>query len=498
MSTREMIPLSNEGLASLGARLPVPAYDRGALVPSILHVGVGGFHRAHMASYTDELLSKGHGKWCIHGVGLTAADSRMAQTMSAQDGLYTLIARAPTGEGARVVGSIVGYSHHPDGASELCTRAADGPYRIVSMTVTENGYHYTGADRRLDEEHPSIRHDLAEPMNPRSVVGLIFRIAQLRIRSGRTLPTFLSCDNIPHNGSTLRGLVLRFAELVDQETERVLAHQGRFPNCMVDRITPATTDAEREYVTKQWGIKDEWPVVCEEFRQWYIEDDFSDGHPDWDLVGAEFVPDVTPFETMKIRLLNGSHSALAYASYLLGFRRVDQAMQDPDVAVFVREYMAEIEPTVGDVPGVDLSRYCDELVARFSNPAIGDQVLRLTEDGSRKIPNMMLGPIAELLSRGGRVDHAAFALAAWIRFLRGTDETGEPVPIHDPMADHLRTAASRCDHGVRHFIEASGVFPEQFGRNTTLLAEIDSWYALIRDSGTRQALRTLNTGGEDE
>jgi len=226
--------------------------------------------------------------------------------------------------------------------------AAD--YRIISLTVTEKGYHSIGDDRHLDTDHPDVRHDLAHPEAPRTAVGFLFRVAQLRIASGQPLPTFLSCDNVPHNGSTLRGLMLEYGAGVDQETTRVLADTGHFPNSMVDRITPGTTDDDREYVRARWGIEDAWPVVCEDFRQWYIEDSFAAGRPDWDAVGAAFVPDVTPYELMKIRLLNGSHSALAYLSYLLGYRRVDRAMADPDVARFVERYMKEIEPAVGTVP----------------------------------------------------------------------------------------------------------------------------------------------------
>jgi len=260
---------------------------------------------------------------------------------------------------------------------------------------------------------------------------------------------------------------------------------------MVDRITPGTSDEDRAYVRDRWGIVDEWPVVCEDFRQWYLEDDFAAGRPPWDAAGAAFVADVTPFELMKIRLLNGSHSALAYLSYLLGYRRVDHAMADPDILRFVRRYMSEIEPAVGTVPGVNLRDYEATLVERFANPAVADQVLRLCEDGSTKIPNMMLAPIAELASEGRPYAHGAFALAAWIRFLRGTDEEGRPIELNDPNASALTTLANRCDDDVTPFLVGSGVFPERLASSESFRRAVGESWVAIRDRGTRAALREV-------
>jgi len=357
--------------------------------------------------------------------------------------------------------------------------------------VTEKGYHAAGDDRDLDADHPDVAHDLRDPDNPVTAVGFLFRVAQLRLASGGSLPAFLSCDNVPHNGSTLRKLMLQFAGEIDPEVARVLADRGCYPNSMVDRITPATSDDDRAYVRDRWGIVDEWPVVCEDFRQWYLEDDFAAGRPPWDTAGAELVADVTPFELMKIRLLNGSHSALAYLSYLLGYRRVDHAMADPDILRFVRRYMTEIEPAVGAVPGVDLRDYEATLVERFSNPAVADQVLRLCEDGSTKIPNMMLAPIAELVAEGRPCTHGAFALAAWIRFLRGTDEEGREIELNDPDASALTVLANRCDEEVAPFLAGSGLFPEPLRSSESFRRAVRDAYVMIRSKGTRAALREV-------
>lgn len=481
-------PLTEKNLPQINGRVKTPNYDRSATQPGILHIGVGGFHRAHMAYYTDELLRAGKDNWSINGVGLTERDATMAETMRAQDGLYTLLVRSAEAEEPRVIGSITDYLHYPHGAGELCRKVAEGEYRIISMTVTESGYHYTGDERDLDFEDPAILADLEEPDNPRTSIGFLFRVAQLRIQEGRSLPTFLSCDNIPHNGSVLRKLVLQYAERADRETAEILKKQGRFPNSMVDRITPGTEDKDRDYLRREYGIEDRWPVVCEDFIQWFVEDKFSDGRPAWEAVGAVMVPDVTPYERMKIRLLNGSHSALAYISYLLGFRNVDVAMADPQVNRFVAAYMKEIEPTVGTVPGVSLEEYEKKLVERFSNPAISDQVLRLCEDGSRKLPNMILEPTKELMDAGSSYRHAAFAVAAWIRFLQGTDEQGEEIPIKDPMAEKLRETARQCRQEVSPFIALEAVFPAALRNADDFAAEVNRWFNKITGDGSRAAL----------
>ncbi len=491
MNGQESVPLNPESLSVLRDRLPVPEYERPEKGPYILHLGVGGFHRAHMAYYTDELLRSGSGGWCIHGAGITKRDQKIAAVLQNQGCLYTLVARSSTTEEARVVGSITEYFYATDGTDALCRRVAEGDYRIISLTVTENGYHYTGDDRHLNTDDPDIAHDLEHPDTPRSVVGFLYRVAALRLERGRPLPTFLSCDNLPHNGTTLKNLVLQFARLIDPTAAGAIERSGCFPNTMVDRITPATTQEQTEYVERKWGIRDEWPVLSEDFIQWIIEDNFCDGRPPWEDVGATIVTDVIPYEMMKIRLLNGSHSALAYISYLLGFRDVDRAMADPDVHRFVREYMSEIEPSVGEVPGVDLKEYWNILVNRFSNPAIRDQVLRLAEDGSRKIPNMVLEPVEILLSRGQSCPFAAFALAAWIRFLKGVDEYGVEIPIVDPAATELTTAARQCNEEIEPFVSLDGIFSGPLRNSATFMDQIRLWYTKLNEIGARASLQYL-------
>lgn len=484
------LKLTADTLPSLSGRITCPDYDRSTLRPRIAHVGVGGFHRAHLAVYNDDLLRMEKSNWAIHGIGLTEGDRRMAETMDEQNGLYTLISRSAEEEKARIIGSITGFHFSPRGARELCERIAAEDYRIVSLTVTEKGYLLKGDNRDLDLDDPAVVHDLQEPENPKSVVGFLFRIAQKRVAAGTALPTFLSCDNIPHNGSVLRKIVLQYGRLVDPETADVLEHSGCFPNSMVDRITPGTTDSLRDYVQEKWGIEDSWPVVCEDFIQWVVEDRFCNGRPAWEAAGAVFVDDVTPYERMKIRLLNGSHSALAYISYLLGHRDVDRAMHDADVRSFVQNYMAEIEPSVGEIPGIDLKDYQRILVERFSNPAIRDQVLRLAEDGSAKLPNMVLEPVSELLSAGNSCSFAAFAVAAWIRFLKGADDKGETITVLDPRAEELTAAAKACDTTVRPFLDLPSLFHELIKKSDSFVGEMDKWFQRIT-AAPREALQAL-------
>lgn len=488
MNNSSLVALKEESLPKIDGRVSKPNYDRSKTKARILHLGVGGFHRAHMAYYTDQLLEQGTGDWAINGVGLTERDATMAETMRAQEGLYTLLIRSADSEEPRIIGSITDYLHYPDGAKELCRKAAEEEYRIVSLTVTENGYHYTGDDRDLDFDDRAIQRDIENPDNPVTSIGFLFRVAQLRIEADRTLPTFLSCDNIPHNGSVLRKLVLQYAKKVDPRTAEILEETGRFPNSMVDRITPSTEEKDRAYVRDQYRIEDRWPVVCEDFIQWFVEDDFAEGRPAWEEVGAVMVPDVIPYERMKIRLLNGAHSALSYISYLLGYRNVDRAMADPAIKDFVAAYMKEIEPTVGTVPGVDLDAYEKKLVERFSNPAISDQVLRLCEDGSRKIPNMMLEPTQELMTAGSSYRHAAFAIAAWIRFLQGEDENGEEIPIKDPMAEQLQKAAQRCQNEVRPFVALQAVFAKSVRDSEDFVGAVNRWFRKISEDGSRAAI----------
>ena len=407
MSTK----LNQAALAKLN--VSVPAYDRAALAekPSIVHLGVGGFHRSHMALYTcDALSSQGtDGGWAICGVGLMPGDALMRDALTSQDCMYTVLSRGQNTNEARVCGSIVKYLLAPDDPEAVLAQMSAETTKIVSLTITEKGYCAKDLGAMLlDESHPFVVHDQATPATPQSGLGYV--VASLARRRAAGLPPFtvLSCDNLQGNGTTARTLTLAMAKLMapslgasGEGLVAFIESSVHFPNTMVDRITPATTDEVRAAVA-DFGVEDTWPVAAEDYIQWVIEDEFPLGRPAWEKaapIGAEsaalLVADVVPYELMKLRLLNGGHSALAYTSYLLGHRTTDAAMADDDVSTFVKAYMAEVHPRVAAVPGVDLVAYQARLIERFSNPAIGDQIQRLCEDGSQKmeVPHHPLAPL---------------------------------------------------------------------------------------------------------
>lgn len=485
------IPLSNQTLAGLPARVKRPEYERQGLRKGIVHLGVGGFHRAHQAVYTDRVIASGDRRWGICGAGIMDRDRAMRDALAAQDYLYTVVARSVDSEEVRVVGSIVDFTLAEKGPGSVIALLAHPETRIISLTVTESGYHFRGDTGELDFESPVIQADVRNPRNPKSVIGYLAEGLRLVRAEGRKPPTILSCDNLPHNGRRLKGLVTAYARRIDPQLAAYIEGEVSFPCTMVDRITPVTRDRDRDYLRERFGIEDRWPVFCESFIQWVVEDDFPLGRPDWSIGGAQFVSDVIPYELMKIRLLNGSHSALSYLAYLLGHREVDKAMADPLVASFVSGYMGEIEPTVGAVPGIDLGRYRKTLVERFSNPAISDQVARLAMEGSRKIPNSVADPLRELLPQEHPVKHVAFALAAWIRYLSGKDESGAPIEVDDPYRERIMAAASECTESAAPFLAMREVFPAEIPANARFVESVTGYLRDIRRLGVKAALTAL-------
>jgi len=485
------IRLSASSLDRLDAGVAVPRYDRTALTCGIAHIGVGGFHRAHQALFTDAVLSAGAKDWAICGLGITERDHAMKAALQAQDFLYTVVARSAAREEARVVGSIIDFRVSGPDPMPVLDALTDPATRIVSMTVTEAGYFFLGDSGALDLDNPMIRADLAGPRSPRTVIGVLTEALRILRERRQSPPTLLSCDNLPHNGRRLRAMLSTFAREIDPSLAGFIESEVHLPCTMVDRITPATREVDKEHLRTQYGIDDRWPVFCEDYLQWVVEDDFGRGRPDWSIAGAQFVSDVVPYELMKIRLLNGSHSALSYLSYLLGHRDVDRAMADPLVSRFVRDYMAEIAPTVGAVPGIDLGSYQATLVERFSNPAISDQVTRLAMDGSRKIPNSIADPLQEITAKGLPLDHAAFAIGAWIRFLAGSDEAGVPIAVDDPYADKLKAAAAACREDARPFLSLKEVFPAAVANDPRFAGSVSRHLRDIRSLGIRKALSSL-------
>jgi fructuronate reductase len=424
-------------------RLPLhvarPRYDRAAVTPGIVHLGIGAFQRAHQAMYTEAALNAGDLGWGIVGASLRSPAVRDALTP--QDGLYTLAVRGAEAERLQVIGAIKDVLVAPEDPQALITALADPAVKIVTLTVTEKGYCYDPATSALEEKHPDIVHDLTAPMRPHTAPG--FLVAALRRRRATKVSAFtvLCCDNLPHNGRTVAAIVTRFAALRDPELAGYIRNEVAFPATMVDRITPATTPEDRAAISAHLGLDDAAPVVTEPFGQWVIEDRFSEGRPDWSLAGAEFVADVAPYENMKLRLLNGSHSTLAYLGYLADYETVADTMKDPNYRRLAEAVMDEAATTLKMPPGADVTAYKRALMERYANPALKHRTWQICMDGSQKLPQRLLGSIRDRLAAGAPIDRLVMGVAGWMRYVTGIDEHGKPIDVRDPLSARLRAIA---------------------------------------------------------
>jgi len=487
------LPLRAETLGYWAGRVPVPAYDRARVTPGVVHVGVGGFHRAHQAMYHDRLMDQGGPlDWGICGVGVMPADRAMQEVLDAQDGLYTLVIKHADGaDEPRVIGSLVRYLFAPDDPDAVIEAMAAPSTRIVSLTVTEGGYNIDDTTGEFDAADPGVAHDLRPGAVPRTSFGLITEA--LRRRRSRGLPPFtvVSCDNLQGNGLLTRRVFTTFARLLDPELGDWVAREVRFPNSMVDRITPVTTDADRAEVRERFGIDDRWPVVCEPYTQWVLEDAFTDGRPAYEQAGVQLVDRVEPYELMKLRLLNGSHQAMAYFGYLAGYRLVHEAAQDALFRAFLLGYMSEeAAPTLPPVPGVDLDQYQHTLIERFSNPYIRDTIARLCAQSSDRIPKWLLPVIREQLAAGGGIRRSAAVVASWARYAEGTDERGQPIEVVDRLADPLTQLARRQHDDPDAFIANRAVFGD-LADDKRFVAAYRTALASLHQRGARATLEWL-------
>ncbi|CAN7215072.1 mannitol dehydrogenase family protein [Phyllobacterium sp. LjRoot231] len=436
--------LSNATLHHLAKDVELPGYDRSLVRIGIVHLGIGAFHRAHQAVYTDSVLASGDNRWGILGVSLRSGETREA--LEPQDGLYTVASRDGGGDSFRVIGSIGKVLVAPENPEAVLAAMADPDVRIVSLTVTEKGYCYSPATASLDEIHTDIVHDLANSAAPRSAIGFIVEALARRRANGSEPFTLLSCDNLPSNGETLKRVVTRFAELRDPALGLYIRDNVAFPSTMVDRIVPATTDADRATVAQSTGLSDAWPIMTEPFTQWVVEDHFPSGRPVWEKYGVTFVDNVDAFELMKLRLLNGSHSTLAYLGYLAGHETVSDVMRAEGFSTLIEAMMdEEITPTLPPLPGFDLVAYKTQLRERFRNPALRHRTWQIAMDGSQKLPQRLLNTIRKRLEQKKPFDRLALGVAGWMRYATGVDENGKPIDVRDPLANEFkqRTAGKR-------------------------------------------------------
>ncbi|MER9346574.1 mannitol dehydrogenase family protein [Mesorhizobium sp. M0227] len=470
--------LSTKTVRALPASIATPAYDRSRVVPGIVHLGVGAFHRAHQAAYVDDCLAAGDADWGITGVSLRSTDTRDALTP--QDGLYTLAIRSSGTERLQVIGSIGVMLVAPEDPRAVLVALTDPRTRIVTLTITEKAY-LRAAGGGLDAAHPDIAHDLANPRMPKTAHGFLTEALARRRAAGTPPFTVLCCDNLPANGATLHRLLVEFAQLRDAGLAQSsdvgiadhIAQQVAFPSSMVDRIVPATTDADRVRIAEELGVEDAWPVMTEPFCQWVVEDKFPTGRPAWEQFGVTMVRDVGPFEDMKLRLLNGSHSAIAYLGLLSGHATVDRAFADPAIRQFVDALWAEAIPTLPEDAGLDTSAYTAELAERFSNTALAHRTAQIANDGSQKLPQRIVASAIECLEAGTELVHLTLVVAAWIAACAARGKTLPAGHFTDPLDAALTALLS-----------------EQLPANETVTAVFDL-AGFTRDHAERQTLIEL-------
>ena len=489
MSTRS-IKLSAATLKALPPSVTVPNYDRHPRRNCIVHVGVGGFHRAHQASYLDDLLRGADAAdWSLCGVALLPRDELIFRTMRQQDCLYTVVRRSRGGDSAQVMGSIMEILFAPENPEAVMEKMASPECRIVSLTITEGGYYFNQGTGRFDDSHPDIIHDLADPSHPVGVFGYIAEALARRKARGMKPFTLQSCDNIQGNGDVLKTMFLAFCTLRDGALAAWVAQNGAFPNSMVDGIVPVTTDSLRDLVKEKWGIDDGWPVVTETWRQWVIEDRFCDGRPKWETAGAQMTTDVLPYEKMKIRLLNAGHQALGYIGVLCGHHFVHETMEDEGIRTLVRAMMdRDVTPILSPVPGMNLDDYKDSLIERFGNPAIGDQLSRIVQEGSARIPKFVLPSIVEQLSRGGSTTRLSFTVAAWFRYLTGLDDEGRPLPMAEPLLATLGDLARKGGPDPRALLSLHSLFGDILPNSPVFVAELAGHLRCFYEKGAKASL----------
>jgi fructuronate reductase len=485
----ELAKLCRTALSALHPHLLSPAWREPKI--GIVHLGIGNFHRAHQAVYTEEAMLAAGGDWGICGVTLQG-DVAKRDALMAQDGLYSLVERGPEGVKVTVIRALREVLAMPHDQHRLFELLTDADVRIVSLTVTEKGYCRDPRSGDVDGRHAGIEQDLLQVDAPRTVPGILVRALRLRRDAGITPFTVMSCDNLSHNGAALRQVVCSYARLVDADLAAWIEANVAFPSTMIDRIVPSTTDADRTAAADALHLSDNAPVPCEPFRQWVIEDRFPAGRPAWERTGAELVDDVMPFELAKLRMLNGTHSTLAYLSMLAGFATVDEAVSYAPLRTLISTMMTdEIMPTLSVPASFDLLAYRDALLERYANPALKHRCAQIAMDGSQKIPPRLLATIAARVERGESVTRLAFAVGAWMVFLRGRADDGTRYEINDPLAPALAALAASAGDDAAALVDAllgcADVFPSQLATDDELRgALVDAVSAL--QHGARSAI----------
>jgi fructuronate reductase len=478
-------------LQQLPAAVEIPRYDRAATGVGIVHLGVGAFHRAHQAWYTERALNLHGGDWAIIGASLRSAGVR--EQLNPQDGLYTLVERDGDQQRYQLIGAIKTVLVSPENPADLVAWLSSPVTKVVTLTITEKGYFYSAASGGLLVDHGDIQKDLqAFPENQATAIGLLAAGLASRRENGAGGITLLSCDNLSHNGRVLAKVIGDFVALVDPSLLPWIQDNVTFPCSMVDRIVPATTENNLAELEKTLGYRDEAAVFTEPFNQWVIENKFARGAPDWQAAGALYVDDVTPFETMKLRLLNGSHSLIAYLGFLAGYDFVHQVMADEKFAHLVRLFMdTQGQPTLDIPQGFDIEQYKDNLCQRFANAALNHKTYQIAQDGSQKIPQRWIAPLRQLLAQEKVTDIFALALAGWLRYLEGCRDNGEVYKVDDPLYESTLKASVEAGASVAELLKIQAVFGDLAAENPGFVQQVEECYRRIASAGVAATVATL-------
>lgn len=480
------------------SNLPVarPSWDHSRLESRIVHLGCGAFHRAHQALYTHHLLESTDSDWGICEVNLMPGNDRvLIENLKKQQLLYTVAEKGAESTELKIIGSMKEALHPEiDGCEGILNAMARPQTAIVSLTVTEKGYCADAASGQLDLNNPLIKHDLENPTTPKSAIGYIVEALRLRREKGLKAFTVMSCDNVRENGHVAKVAVLGLAQARDPQLAAWIEENVTFPCTMVDRIVPAATPETLQEIADQLGVYDPCAIACEPFRQWVIEDNFVNGRPDWDKVGAQFVADVVPFEMMKLRMLNGSHSFLAYLGYLGGYETIADTMTNEDYrkAAFAL-MMQEQAPTLSMPEGTDLNAYATLLIERFSNPSLRHRTWQIAMDGSQKLPQRLLDPVRLHLKNGGSWRHLALGVAGWMRYTQGVDEQGNAIDVVDPMLAEFQKINAQYQgvERVKALLGLSGIFADDLPQNADFVGAVTTAYQQLSERGARASVAAL-------
>lgn len=486
------ILLSKSALAQLNPSVKSLQYQPEQASAGIIHIGIGAFHRAHQAVFTDDLIATGDSRWKITAVSLRSPNIR--NQMQPQDNLYSVVERSLEKDDVSIVGAIEKVLVAPENPTAVIEEIASPNTKVVTITVTEKGYCRDKSGLHLDLHDSLIAHDLTNLLSPKSMPGFIVSACKLRQASNEKL-TIISCDNLPSNGDVTKIVVMEFARAIDEELADWIEHNVNFCNSMVDRIVPATTAEDIEQLSTTLGYTDNSLVITEPFKQWVIEDNFANDKPDWQQVGALFVKEVAPFEDMKLRLLNGAHSTLAYIGTMMGYEFIHQAVNDKSCLAFVKILHRELLGTLEEVPNIDLPKYADSILERFANSRVPYKTMQVASDGSQKLTQRLMKPAEIISSTGKNSQPIAFVIATWCHFLEGVNGQNEAFTVIDPLAAQLSKAAVENKNDeesqVIAILKESGICNDKQLSDEKLIGSIVHYLTIIHQKGVKLALEQL-------